>query len=136
MSRAPDMPKGVSEAFNALPPDVRARLMEVRALIFALAAELEVGPLRETLKWGQPAYLSEATRAGTTIRLGASGGRAAAFVHCTTRLVDGFRADFGDRMAFEGNRAVLLDDAPDDALAICLSRALTYHRARRKERAA
>jgi hypothetical protein len=37
-----------------------------------------VGALHETLKWGQPAYLTPETRSGTTLRLGVpkSGGYA------------------------------------------------------------
>lgn len=43
----------------------------MRRLIVATAAETSgVGPLTEMLKWGEPAYLTEATVSGSTIRLG------------------------------------------------------------------
>jgi hypothetical protein len=132
------MPAAVAAAFATFPSPVRARLLEVRALILATAAETSgVGPLTETLKWGEPAYLTEASGSGTTIRLGwpKSGGQTCAvFVNCRTTLVEHFRAHFGDVFAYQGNRAILLDASrplPAGPLAICLAMALTYHRQKR-----
>lgn len=60
----------VAAAFASYPEPIRARLLALRRLIFATAAATQgVGPLEETLKWGQPAYLTPATRAGSTIRI-------------------------------------------------------------------
>ncbi len=65
------MPADVAAVFAGFPERVRRRLLEVRDLIFETAADIEgVGPLTETLKWGEPAYLTGATGSGTTIRLG------------------------------------------------------------------
>ncbi len=67
--RSRPMPAGVAAAFSVFPDRVRARLLEVRDLIFETAASAGgVGPLTETLKWGEPAYLTEATGSGSTIR--------------------------------------------------------------------
>jgi len=128
------MPANVSDVFATMPEPARRVLMDVRDRIFAIAAETEVGPLTETLKWGQPSYLTEATKAGTTLRLGLTkGGQAAVFFTCHTRLVDGFRADFPDALTYLGNRGIQLDASVDwPALDHCLARALTYHRAKRK----
>ena len=61
------MPADVAAAFSAFPERIRARLLEARDLIFEIAAGIEgVGPLTETLKWGEPAYLTEATGSGST----------------------------------------------------------------------
>ncbi|WP_343070060.1 DUF1801 domain-containing protein [Aminobacter carboxidus] len=129
------MPDAVAAAFDAFPSPVRARLLEVRALILATAAQTPgVGPLTETLKWGEPAYLTEASGSGTTIRLGwpkPEGQTCAVFVNCRTTLVEHFRAHFGDVFTYQGNRAILLDASgplPTEPLAICLAMALTYHR--------
>ena len=65
------------------------------------------------------------------IRLGISGETPAAFFTCSSSLVDGFRADFGDVLSYQGNRAVLLDEPFPEELDICFVRALTYHRAKR-----
>ena len=62
---APPLPREVSRAFDALAAPIGRRLLQVRALIFATAAAHEqVGRLTETLKWGEPAYLTEATGSG------------------------------------------------------------------------
>jgi hypothetical protein len=127
--------KEVAEALGRYSEPIRLRLLQIRDLIFAVAAETEgVGPLTETLKWGEPAYLTEASRSGTTIRLGVSKSapdHCAVFVNCQTTLIDTFRAHFADDFAFEGQRALLLPAAGDlrrEPLALCLRAALTYHR--------
>ncbi|GGC60167.1 hypothetical protein GCM10010994_18540 [Chelatococcus reniformis] len=108
--------------------------MEARELIFATAAVTPgVGPLAETLKWGEPAYLTMASRSGSTVRLGRVGDdpRGAVLFNCRTTLVGSFRAHFADALAFAGNRAILLDGSaplPTSALSLCLRMALTYHR--------
>lgn len=70
MSQPFDEPN-VERAFSAFPDEVKTGLLLLRALIFDVAARTEgVGRLEETLKWGQPAYLTPETKPGTTIRLG------------------------------------------------------------------
>jgi hypothetical protein len=129
------MPAEVAAVFSTLPTIVRARLLEVRELIFETAADIEgVGPLTETLKWGEPAYLTQATGSGSTIRLGwlRSSERACAVLfNCRTTLIDDFRGQFPDVFAYEKNRAILLDARerlPEAPLRSCLGMALTYHR--------
>ncbi|WP_445680887.1 DUF1801 domain-containing protein [Radicibacter daui] len=131
------VPPEVAATFAALPPGITARLLEIRELVFAVAAATEgVGPLTEMLKWGEPAYLTEGTGSGSTIRLGRPRGSmqdCALFFNCNTTLVEGFREQFGDRLRFEKNRAILLDAAeplPEAVLASCIRQALTYHRRR------
>ena len=131
------MPADVAAAFAGFPERVRARLLEVRDLIFETAAAIEgVGPLTETLKWGEPAYLTEATGSGSTIRLGwlrSSERECAVLFNCRTTLVDDFRSQFPDLFAYEKNRAILLDASkplPEGLLSTCLGMALTYHRRR------
>jgi hypothetical protein len=132
--RKPPIPADVAAAFGAFPQRVRARLLEARDLIFATAADIEgVGPLKETLKWGEPTYLTEASRSGSTIRLGwlrSSERECAILFNCRTTLVDDFRERFPDAFAYEKNRAILLDTReppPLAPLATCLAMALTYH---------
>ena len=130
------MPAHVAEAFAAVSGLVRAQLLEVRDLIFETAAALEgVGPLTETLRWGEPAYLTEATGSGTTIRLGRSRSsehECAVLFNCRTTLVDDFRRQFQDLFAYEKNRAILIDarePPPKAPLSTCLGMALTYRAA-------
>ncbi len=131
------MPAEVAAVFAAFPEHVRARLLEARDLIFEIATAIEgVGPLTETLKWGEPAYLTEATRSGSTIRLGwfrSSERECAVLFNCRTTLVDDFREQFPDAFAYEKNRAILLDAGeppPTAPLSTCLGMALAYHRRR------
>lgn len=133
----------VQAVFDAYPPALRADLLELRGLIFATAAETEgVGPLVETLKWGQPAYLPATPRTGSTIRIDTlkdRPGRYGMFFHCQTTLVESFRALYGDAFAFEGNRALVFahgDTIDMDALKGCIVQTLTYHAKGRAERRA
>jgi hypothetical protein len=132
---APPIPAPVAAAFDRYPAAVRARLLEIREAIFAVAAETQgVGALAETLKWGEPAYLTQESRSGSSIRLGVSRQApdcGAVFFNCKTTLVPTFRMQFEGVLGFEGNRAILIAaDAPlpQVPLAFCLHAALTYHR--------
>ena len=127
----PPMPAPVAAAFARFPEAQRPRLEAARALIFSVAAGTEgVGPLTETLKWGEPAYLDETRRAGTTLRLGLSRGSAALLVHCRTTLMDDLRARFPG-VETHGERAAPLPDGPPGAAHAALIRmALEYRRKR------
>ncbi|MGV3549918.1 DUF1801 domain-containing protein [Rhizobium sp.] len=128
------MPPDVQAAFDAFPLKARHRLVEIRAMIFALGADdARIGAITETLKWGEPAYLTEVTGSGSTIRLGVRRGRpdrVAIYFICRTSLVDRFRERFGDGFDYEGTRAVLLPvggGIPLGPLEVMLTMALTYH---------
>jgi hypothetical protein len=124
----------IAEVFDAWPPPVRARLLALRELIYATAADTPgVGALGESLKWGQPAYAPAASRRGASLRIGTQRGDAAhyaAFFNCQTTLVATFRDLYPDAFTFQGNRAIILPvGAPPatEALAHCITLALTYH---------
>ncbi|MEM7119630.1 MAG: DUF1801 domain-containing protein [Pseudomonadota bacterium] len=132
---APQIEQSVCAAFDAAPTALRLRMLALRDLIFETADAMDgVGPLTETLKWGEPAYLTEASKSGSTIRIGwkkASPTRYALYFNCNTSLIETFRAQFGDDLTFEGNRAIVFDknDAlPSAMVASCIASALTYHR--------
>ncbi|AWM09542.1 hypothetical protein [Bradyrhizobium symbiodeficiens] len=138
---APPLPREVGRAFGALPLPIGKRLLQVRALIFATAAaHEEVGRLTETLKWGEPAYLTDESGSGSTIRLGRvkDSAHAAILFNCKTTLIDSFRERFPDRFEYRQTRALLLPMAgrlPKRELSVCLSLALTYHLDRRGRKA-
>lgn len=138
VEKTPSMPAEVAAVFRGYPRPIKACLMEARQLIFATAAATEgVGVLTETLKWGEPAYLTEVSKSGSTIRLGRvpkQPDRCAIYFNCKTTLLDSFRARFADTLTLAGDRAIILDPAltlPGAPLQICLTMALTYHRTRR-----
>ncbi len=117
--------------FDRVPEPARARLLELRQIILEAARTANAGPVEETLKWGEPAYL---TKEGSTVRIDwkeRSPHEVAMYFHCQTSLVDTFRALYGDLLRFEGNRAILLgldDEVPVEAIGHCVALALTYHR--------
>lgn len=122
--------KTVEACFATFDAGLRSQLLALRALIFEAAAETDdVGPIEETLKWNEPAYLNPA---GTTIRINAHKGsdeEYAFYVHCQTDLVDRYRQLYGDTLRFEGSRAVIFkrdEELPADAVKHCIAMALTY----------
>jgi len=131
-------PAEVAQAFNAFPKKAQVKLLQLRKLIYSTAAgNSRIGPLVETLKWGQPSYLPKKPRVGTTVRLGFSDktpDKIQMFVHCQTTLVDTYRTLLGkepdELLSFEGNRAIVIalkPALPKAPLALCIEAALTYH---------
>jgi Domain of unknown function (DU1801) len=125
----------VAQAFEACPPPMRRKLLALRDLILRTAASTDgVGELEETLKWGEPAYLSSATGSGSTVRIAWKKARPteyAMYFNCQTTLVETFKTLFPTEFRYEGNRAIVFEASqaiPTDALAFCIATALTYHR--------
>jgi hypothetical protein len=127
----------VEAVFDAYPKPVRAKLLALRRLIFDTAKATGVGALEETLKWGQPSYLTAETKSGSTVRIDqvkAQPGQYAVYFHCQTNLVETFRELYPE-LRYAGNRSILLDaqdKLPEAALRHCVALALTYHLGKRK----
>ena len=122
----------VEAVFQAYPEPARGRLMALRRLILATAEATEgVGPLEETLKWGQPSYLTPRSKSGSTIRIDRlKGGGYGLFFNCQTSLIETFRAHYPNDFRFAGNRGIEFgdeDEVPEAALRHCVALALTYH---------
>ena len=118
--------------YDGYAAQVRDALLAIRERLFAVAAaDPAIGPLTEALRWGEPAYLTEATKSGTTVRLAPfEGDKAGFFVHCGTTLIEDFRHAHGDALTYSKNRAVVFDPAAPPAMDIidgCARRAFTYH---------
>lgn len=139
MARSYGSPE-VAAVFGRYAPPVRRRLSALRKLILRTAAATPgVGVLTETLKWGQPSYLTMASGSGSTIRIDATkNGGTAMYFHCHSGLVPQFRELYDGVLKFEGKRAILFgmhDEVPEDALGHCIALALTHHLAKAKRRA-
>ena len=113
--------------------------MALRRLIFDTAKTIKgVGALQETLKWGQPSYLTTETKSGSTIRIDrvkSAANQYAVYFHCQTDLVQTFRQMYPTELSFGGNRSILLDaedEIPEPALRHCVALALAYHLRKRK----
>lgn len=123
--------KEVAEVFNNYPQHIRKKVLLLRQLVLDTALETQgVDRVEETLKWGEPSYV---TKSGSTVRLDwkkSSPHQYAMYFHCKTRLVDTFKELYRDKFKFEGNRAIVFnadDDIPINELKHCISLSLTYH---------
>ena len=115
--------------------------MELRQLIFQVASKTQgVGELEETLKWGQPSYITRKTKSGSTIRIGRekhTDGDYGIYFHCQTTLVATFKKIHGDKFKYEKNRAIIFskdEEIPTRELSDCITKALTYHRNKKVRR--
>ena len=128
--------------FQSYPAEMRQKLLALRRLIFETASATPgVGPLEETLKWGQPSYLTARSGSGTTIRIDQVRGdatRCGVYFSCQTDLAETFRALYPDELELSGNRGILLDVAgeiPEGPLRHCIALILTYHLGKRGQQA-
>lgn len=131
----------VAAVFDAYPHTVRKKLLAIRELIIDTAERTKgVGALEETLRWGQPSYLTTETKSGSTIRIDCIKGddaHCAVYFICHTNLVERFRALYGDTLRLEGNRGILLDTKaplPAEELRHCIAMALTHQLDKRRKR--
>ena len=128
------------ELFSAYPAAIRKRLLRLREIIFEVAASTDgVGKIYETLKWGEPAYVTTESRGGSTIRIDRCRNAEkhyAIYFHCQTNLVESFCTLFPAVFTFEGNRGIIFEQnhrVPVIELKICIQMALTYHLAKRRK---
>lgn len=138
MSTPPLSPE-IASAFAQIGHAERRILLALRARIFELAAGMDsVGPRTETLKWGQPSYLTEQTKSGTPLRVGCTkAGSPAMFVHCQTSVIRDVSALPYADANFEGNRALLvpsIEAVQTPVVSEMIQMALGYH-LRRKQAA-
>ena len=124
----------VAAVFDQYPERMREKLLFLRRLIIETAATTEgVGELEETLKWGEPSYLTPQTKSGSTVRIDWKKKKEdeyAMYFKCTTTLVESFREKYPTEFKYGGNRSIIFnedDDVPVEALKDCIAMALTYH---------
>ena len=130
----------VASLFKAYPPAVRAKLMALRELVLDTAARTTgVGRLTETLKWGQPSYLTEETGSGTTVRIDRlkAGDGYAIYFHCQSGLVGQFRELYPDTFTLRRptGDAFRRQGSPAGPRARhCIALALTHHLRKKAKR--
>ena len=124
----------VAAVFKNYPKNVREKLIFLRQLIFETAAETAgVGEIEETLKWGEPSYLTPHTKSGSTVRIDWKKRKEdeyAMYFKCTTTLVESFREKYPTKFRYGGNRSIIFneeDEVPVQELKDCIAMALTYH---------
>lgn len=124
----------VEAVFTSYPAKVQPQMKYLRRLIYEVAAASDrIGELEETLKWGEPSYLTSKTKSGSTLRIDwkeKDPEHYAIFFICNTNLVETFKDRFfADTFQFSGNRAILFginDSVPENELKLCIALALTY----------
>lgn len=122
----------VKDIFNQYPEFVLPNMQYLRELIIETASSIEgLTELEETLKWGEPSYL---TKHGSTIRMDWKAKKPeqyAMYFQCTSSLIATFRVLYKDVFTFEGSRAILFklqDKIPEAEVKQCIQLALTYHK--------
>ena len=122
----------VAIVFDNYPTEIKPEMIALRQLIIDTSTETEgVETLEETLKWGEPSYL---TKGGSTIRIDwkpSSPNEYAMYFNCKSKLIDTFKELYKEVLTFDGNRAIVLKTGiaiPANELKHCVSLALTYHR--------
>ena len=84
----------VEAVFNSYPKRIKTKLLFLRQLIFDTAASIEgIGEIEETLKWGEPSYLTPISKSGSTIRIAwkeSQKDQYSIFFKCTANLIPAF----------------------------------------------
>ncbi len=122
----------VKDVFDNYPKKAQYHLLHLRELVLSVASEIDgLEKLEETLKWGEPSYL---TKYGSTIRMDwkeKNPEQYAMYFKCTSSLVKTFKTVYKDKFKFEGTRAIVFilnEKIPEMELKHCISLALTYHK--------
>ncbi len=136
MAKNPNIPINpeVATVFDSYPQKIRKKLIYLRQLILVTASSIEgVGEIEETLKWGEPSYLTPKTKSGSTIRIAwkqSQGEQYSIYFKCTANLVSAFKEKYPKEFKYGGNRSIdfnIDDKVPEKALKRCIALALTYH---------
>lgn len=131
-------PPDILKHTETWPTAAQAQFQEVRCIVYDVALASDIGPLDESLKWGQPAWRPKRPRIGSTLRVNwspQSSTQLCAFVDCKTDLAAQMDVRFPGQFANDGRRALAFDlQTPLDHTAIwqLAHLTLTYHRAKRQ----
>ena len=128
----------VERVFQSYPSEIKEKLLGLRELVFHVAEKTNgVGELTETLKWGQPSYLTLSSGSGSTMRIdclktkqGDCLDKYAIFFHCQTNLIETFKVLFPTQFTYQGNRSIVFDLNDKiliKELSYCIELGLTYH---------
>ena len=128
----------VREVYSSYPTLHRKKLLLLREFIFSIAKQKpKIGEIEETLKWGEPSYLTK-NKSGSTIRLAwhkKTPNQCGIYFNCKTDLVSTFQKLYGSLFQFEENRAIIFNEQEliqSDELKECIKTALTYHLHKKK----
>lgn len=127
------MPPLFADQIQHWPAPAQHAFRACHALFHASAKALDVGPLDETLKWGQAAWRPKAPRIGVTLRLHwrmDDPDRIGVFMDCKTDLAARMQTLYPGLPANDGRRHIAVDlnaPLPDAALSHLAEMAFGYH---------
>ncbi len=116
--------------FGTYPPKVREKLECLRTLIFEVSNQERIEHIEETLKWGQPSYIS---KNGSALRIDWTKKKPdqySIYFNCKTKLVSTFKQIYPTTFRYAGNREIIftLDEVlPTKELKHCIALSLKYH---------
>jgi len=119
----------VEQKFKSYPDDIFIQLTRIRELIFSTAQRDGIYDLTETLKWGEPSYVS---KIGSTVRFdwkAKNPEQYCVYFNCKTLLVETFKEVYGDTFSYGGNRAIIFQSGssiPIIELGHCISMSRRY----------
>ncbi|AGH80879.1 hypothetical protein PCNPT3_04685 [Psychromonas sp. CNPT3] len=119
----------VKKKFETYPKHIAVLLGNIRDLILSVAKKDDRIKITETLKWGEPSYISNI---GTTIRFdwkAKSPQQYCVYFNCKTSLIETFKEVYGDTFIYDGHRAIIFkinQELPLKELSHCISMSLRY----------
>ncbi len=125
----------VKDVFEKYPKSVQKQMQHLRKLVLEAAAEIDgLEKLEETLKWGEPSYI---TKHGSTLRMDwkeKTPDQYAVYFKCTSQLVPTFKTIYKNTFRFENTRAIIFklhEQIPEEELKHCMKLAMTYHKVKK-----
>ena len=122
----------VRDHYKQYSDSIRQPVDDLRTIVIEAASEIEeLAEVEETLKLGEPSFL---TTGGSTVRIDwkqSMPDQFAMYFSCTSKLVPTFKRLFGDVFKFDKNRAIVFSTSspiPTTKLKACVAAALQYHR--------
>lgn len=113
-----------------------ARLQALRAMIHETGRGIEeISEVEETLKWGQPSFVTRPKKIGSTVRIDGKNDGVSIYFTCSTNLVARFRELYPETFDYVGNREIHFSpdkELPQEELKHCIAMALTYHLNKKK----
>ena len=121
----------VKRKFETYPANISILLHNLRDLILSVAKQDGICDITETLKWGEPSYISTI---GSTIRFDWKAkypDQYCLYFNCKTSLIETFKEVYSDTFTYDGNRAIIFrigQNLPLTELSHCISMSLRYKR--------
>ena len=114
-------------------PAAQDTLAQCRAIFERVSGDSGIGPLDESLKWGQPAWRPKKPRTGSTVRLAWNAEeptRLAVFVDCKTDLAARVGDLYPEFIENDRRRRMAIDLSapfPEQAMSHMAAMTFTYH---------